>query len=211
MEWEIGAECLACVLIVLVLCFSREKFYTQMPQTRLYYACLGFALFSTLLNIATVVLMGVPSLLPRWLCYTLNMLYFTFFPLLEAALTYYMAYLIHGRGRASRALPYASASCWPPHWRWCSQTRSQVGCFIWTRRAHMCAAVQPAAVCAAGGVLFVAGDMLYKAVPHGVARHPPNDGHAAPSGDGAGDGAVSVPARHDDGLYPGVHFAGAVF
>ena len=37
MEWEIGAECLACVLIVLVLCFSREKFYTQMPQTRLYY------------------------------------------------------------------------------------------------------------------------------------------------------------------------------
>ena len=45
MEWEIGAECLACVLIVLVLCFSREKFYTQMPQTRLYYACLGFALF----------------------------------------------------------------------------------------------------------------------------------------------------------------------
>ena len=37
----------ACVLIVLVLCFSREKFYTQMPQTRLYYACLGFALFST--------------------------------------------------------------------------------------------------------------------------------------------------------------------
>ena len=33
MEWEIGAECLACVLIVLVLCFSREKFYTQMPQT----------------------------------------------------------------------------------------------------------------------------------------------------------------------------------
>ena len=98
MEWEIGAECLACVLIVLVLCFSREKFYTQMPQTRLYYACLGFALFSTLLNIATVVLMGVPGLLPRWLCYTLNMLYFTFFPLLEAALTYYMAYLIHGRG-----------------------------------------------------------------------------------------------------------------
>ena len=89
MEWEIGAECLACVLIVLVLCFSREKFYTQMPQTRLYYACLGFALFSTLLNIATVVLMGVPGLLPRWLCYTLNMLYFTFFPLLEAALTYY--------------------------------------------------------------------------------------------------------------------------
>ena len=79
MEWEIGAECLACVLIVLVLCFSREKFYTQMPQTRLYYACLGFALFSTLLNIATVVLMGVPGLLPRWLCYTLNMLYFTFF------------------------------------------------------------------------------------------------------------------------------------
>lgn len=58
----------------------------------------GFALFSTLLNIATVVLMGVPGLLPRWLCYTLNMLYFTFFPLLEAALTYYMAYLIHGRG-----------------------------------------------------------------------------------------------------------------
>ena len=98
MEWEIGAECLACVLIVLALCFSREKFYTQMPQTRLYYACLGFALFSTLLNIATVVLMGVPGLLPRWLCYTLNMLYFTFFPLLEAALTYYMAYLIHGRG-----------------------------------------------------------------------------------------------------------------
>ena len=98
MEWEIGAECLACVLIVLVLCFSREKFYTQMPQTRLYYACLGFALFSTLLNIATVVLMGVPGLPPRWLCYTLNMLYFTFFPLLEAALTYYMAYLIHGRG-----------------------------------------------------------------------------------------------------------------
>ena len=74
MEWEIGAECLACVLIVLALCFSREKFYTQMPQTRLYYACLGFALFSTLLNIATVVLMGVPGLLPRWLCYTLNML-----------------------------------------------------------------------------------------------------------------------------------------
>ena len=181
MEWEIGAECLACVLIVLVLCFSREKFYTQMPQTRLYYACLGFALFSTLLNIATVVLMGVPSLLPRWLCYTLNMLYFTFFPLLEAALTYYMAYLIHGRGP----------------------------CFT---RVHICARpVQPAAVCAAGGVLFVAGDMLYKAVPHGVARHPPNDGHAAPSGDGAGDGAVSVPARHDDGLYPGVHFAGAVF
>lgn len=97
MEWEIGAECLGCILIVLVLCFSREKFYTQMPQTRIYYACLGFALFSTLFNIATVLLMSVPGLLPRWLCYTLNLLYFALFSLLEAALTCYMAYLIHGR------------------------------------------------------------------------------------------------------------------
>ena len=32
MEWEIGAECLACVLIVLEMCFSREKFYKQMNQ-----------------------------------------------------------------------------------------------------------------------------------------------------------------------------------
>ena len=148
-----------------------KNFIRRCPRRALYYACLGFALFSTLLNIATVVLMGVPGLLPRWLCYTLNMLYFTFFPLLEAALTYYMAYLIHGRG------PVLHARCHMPRRHagrriggGVAQTRSQVGCFIWTRR-HICARpVQPAAVCAAGGVLLVAGDMLYKAVPHGVAR-----------------------------------------
>lgn len=138
MEWEIGAECLACVLIVLVLCFSRENFIRRCPR-RAYTMRVWVLRFSTLLNIATVVLMGVPGLLPRWLCYTLNMLYFTFFPLLEAALTYYMAYLIHGRGPCFTRVAICLGVMLAAALAVVFTTRSQVGCFIWTRRAHMCA------------------------------------------------------------------------
>ncbi len=168
--------------------------------------------FSTLLNIATVVLMGVPGLLPRWLCYTLNMLYFTFFPLLEAALTYYMAYLIHGRGpcftRVAICLGVMLAAALAvvftnPFTGWLFYLDA-AGTYVRGPYNRLLYALL-VACCLLLVICYI------KAVPHGVARHPPNDGHAAPSGDGAGDGAVSVPARHDDGLYPGVHFAGAVF
>ena len=96
----------------------------------------------------------------------------------------------------------------------CKAPQCQKGCPIHTPIPQIIAMLQEGRLDEAGRTLFE-NNPFTTAVSYThldvYKRQPPNDGHAAPSGDGAGDGAVSVPARHDDGLYPSVHFAGAVF
>ena len=156
--------------------------------------------------------MGVPGLLPRWLCYTLNMLYFTFFPLLEAALTYYMAYLIHGRGpcftRVAICLGVMLAAALAvvftnPFTGWLFYLDA-AGTYVRGPYNRLLYALL-VACCLLLVICYIKQFRMASRAIHRMMAT------LTPSGDGAGDGAVSVPARHDDGLYPGVHFAGADF
>ena len=111
MSWNILPEYLACVVLVLVALFSHERYYTRLPQTRLYRFCLGFALGSTALDIGTVALMSVPGLLPMWGSYLLNLLYFTGVAVMEATLTYYLVFIIHGKGACLRRARWVLGAC----------------------------------------------------------------------------------------------------
>ena len=98
-NWIVEPELVACAVIALLLCFSREKRLAPTLQSRIYRACLFFALFSIALNIITIALLRTPGRLPYALNYLLNLLYFIFVGLMELALTLYVMYLIQGRNR----------------------------------------------------------------------------------------------------------------
>lgn len=111
MSWNILPEYLACVVLVLVALFSHERYYTRLPQTKLYRFCLGFALGATVLDVGTVALMSVPGLLPPWACSLLNLLYFTGVAVMEATLTYYLVFIIHGKGACLRRARWVLGAC----------------------------------------------------------------------------------------------------
>ena len=98
-HWIIGAEMIACMIIGLILYFSRERLLARTVQTRIYRSSLYFALFSVLLNIVSVKLLERPVMSLYWLMYLTSVLYYVLLCLLQTALLIYLLYLLQVKRR----------------------------------------------------------------------------------------------------------------
>ena len=93
-HWIIEAEVIACMIIGLILYFSRERLLARTIQTRIYRSSLYFALFSIMLNIASVKLLESPVKSLYWVMYLTSVLYYVLLCLLQTALLIYLLYLM---------------------------------------------------------------------------------------------------------------------
>ncbi len=98
-HWIIGAEVIACMIIGLILYFSRERLLARTIQTRIYRSCLYFALFSIILNIVSVKLLEQPVKSLYWAMYLTSVLYYVLLCLLETGLLIYLLYLMQAKRR----------------------------------------------------------------------------------------------------------------
>ena len=98
-HWIIEAEVIACMIIGLILYFSRERLLARTIQTRIYRSSLYFALFSIMLNIASVKLLESPVKSLYWVMYLTSVLYYVLLCLLQTALLIYLLYLLQVKRR----------------------------------------------------------------------------------------------------------------
>ena len=76
MHWAFEGEYIACIIILILALYSRERVSHVEQQNALFYECLSVSFCSIVINIAAIWLMGRPGLAPYWLLYLLNILYF---------------------------------------------------------------------------------------------------------------------------------------
>ncbi|MDD2992939.1 MAG: EAL domain-containing protein [Pygmaiobacter sp.] len=98
-HWIIEAEVIACMIIGLILYFSRERLLARTIQTRIYRSSLYFALFSIILNIVSVKMLENPTPSLYWAMYLTSVLYYVLLCLLETALLIYLLYLMQVKRR----------------------------------------------------------------------------------------------------------------
>ncbi len=95
MHWSFEGEYIACIIIVILALYSRERISHVEQQNTLFYECLSASFCSIVINIAAIWLMGRPDRTPYWLLYLLNILYFVSMAAVEFLMTRYYLLLIH--------------------------------------------------------------------------------------------------------------------
>lgn len=95
MYWSFEGEYIACIIILILALYSRERISHVEQQNALFYECLSASFCSIVINIAAIWLMGRPGRAPYWLLYLLNILYFVSMAAVEFLMTRYYLLLIH--------------------------------------------------------------------------------------------------------------------
>lgn len=95
MHWSFEAEYIACVIILILIFYARERTSHMELQNTLFYGCLYTSLGSILLNLTAIVMMECGVRRPIWLLELLNALYFVTVALVEFLMTRYYLLLIH--------------------------------------------------------------------------------------------------------------------
>lgn len=95
MHWSFEGEYIACIIILILALYSRERVTHVEQQNALYYECLSASFCSIVINIAAIWLMGRPGMAPYWLLYLLNISYFVSMAAVEFLMARYYLLLIH--------------------------------------------------------------------------------------------------------------------
>lgn len=94
-HWSFEAEYIACIIIVILAFYAKERTSHMELQNTLFYGCLYMSLGSILLNIMAIVMMESGVKRPLWLLELLNVLYFVTVAVVEFLMTRYYLLLIH--------------------------------------------------------------------------------------------------------------------
>lgn len=95
MHWAIEAEYIACIIIIILAFYSKERISHMEQQTNLFYECLFASLFSIVLNIVVIWCMERHLSIPVWLLQLLNSLYFACLAAVILLISGYFFLLIH--------------------------------------------------------------------------------------------------------------------
>lgn len=90
MRWNIAAECVSTVMLLIIWGYSRKGFVLQSLKNRMFQLCFLVTFCSMSCNIVATWLLGHPGLLPNWFCWGINLVYFVATPLMGLVYYFYV-------------------------------------------------------------------------------------------------------------------------
>lgn len=89
MEWDISAECISAIIILIIMVYSRKSDLVPTLKNRIFQCCLYVTFFSCSMNILSTRLLQYIDIVPVWLNSVILWFYFLFTPLMG---TFYFLY-----------------------------------------------------------------------------------------------------------------------
>ena len=93
LDWGISAEIFSLITLSVLMMSFYEKRLASSYSSRIFSKCLHMSAAAILLNLLCVFLLASPNMVPRWLNYILNSVYFLIMLFYSSNMAYYLLYL----------------------------------------------------------------------------------------------------------------------
>ena len=103
MQWNSAPEYIACVLLLILLFFSRRSETFHAGRTFVFRMSIVLALITTMLDIATTFTITDTTLVPQWMNALLDYAGYAITPLVGASILFYLSLLIHASSVIQRS------------------------------------------------------------------------------------------------------------
>lgn len=97
MKWNVAAECISAVMLLIIWTYSRKGNPVPSLKNRIFQLCFLTTFCSMTCNILSTLVLEYPGHIPTWAAWAVNMVYFAATPLMGMVYYYYTAATLYER------------------------------------------------------------------------------------------------------------------